>query len=259
MEEDYFPTEDADVPPYRGMASISSSELTNGLCSLELFGTDPYLRMQSINLSATDQFIMGLEYDALEKYYEIESTAFSEILLLSALSQMWIFSAYELLRTWRERAKDVVKWCNNGGLGMKIESLEKKLGYTHFGRQALADQLRKVELDPSIKEKILTGLRITHIPFVQIEHIRVALAKHEVSHKAKRTPAYNPGYGRLNMWCGSLEYELSTDSCVFGNISRRDISDTIRTFCNINDVPSDDDIATFDRMMKDVHRSPENF
>ena len=121
----------------------------------------------------------------------------------------------------------------------------------------LLNQLRKVQSDPSIKGKISISLRTTHILFAYIEHLRVALAKHEVSHHAKRTPAYHPGYGRLNMECGSLEYELSTDRGVFGKISRRDIGDTIRTFSDLGEAPSDADIAEFDRMMKEMHRAPE--
>lgn len=256
MEEDDLSDPNEDAESYRDPESIESFELTKGLTSLEMFNADPYLRMQAFNLTIVDQFIMGLEYETLRKYHAEDSPPFPELAFLSAQSQMWIFAAYELLRTWRERAKDIVKWCNTGGLALKLESLEKDLGYAHFGRKFLADHLRKVKSDPSIKDKILVSLRTTHILFAQIEHLRVSLAKHEVSHHAKRTPAYTPGYGRLNMWCGSLEYELSADSGVFGQISRRDIADAIRTFGDSNDAPSDKDIAEFDRMMNEMHRAP---
>jgi hypothetical protein len=47
-------------------------------------------------------------------------------MLLNALSQQWLFALYELLRIWRERAKDVVKWHVNGGLELKAEALESE-------------------------------------------------------------------------------------------------------------------------------------
>lgn len=36
-----------------------------------------------------------------------EKTPLPRALFVSALSQLWIFGVYELLRTWRQRCKDV--------------------------------------------------------------------------------------------------------------------------------------------------------
>ena len=122
--------ENDDVPDYRDPGDIPESELRIALCGLNLLGDDLYLRMQTLNLSIVDQFLMGLEYDTLQKLNDQESTP-TEATFLSAMSQMWIFAAYELLRTWRQRAKEVLKLVQSGGLAQKVEALERSAGKFH--------------------------------------------------------------------------------------------------------------------------------
>ena len=190
-----------------------------------------------------------MEYDTLRKLIAEESTPGPEAMFLSEQSQMWIFAAYEILRTWRERATDMVKWHENGGLEQKVAALEKDIGYVHPGRQVRADMLHKVIGDPAIIEKIKTDLRATIIPFTRIEFIRVALAKHEIRGK-KKSIAYAPGYGRINQWCGSLDYQLENGGAILGNISRRDIADELRAIADRGNLPSDEDLASFHEFMK---------
>ncbi len=106
-------------------------------------------------------------------------------MFLNAQSQMWLFALYELLRTWRERIKDVQKWAANGGLDLKIAALEQDQGFLHVSRESFARQLRLVKSDASILLRISDDLARTHIVFGQLEFLRVALAKHEVSGKDK--------------------------------------------------------------------------
>ena len=77
---------------------------------LHLLGDDPYLRMQAYNLSIVDQFIMQIESELLRSWFQEEQRSPADGMFVSAQSQMWIFAAYELLRTWRERSKDVIKF-----------------------------------------------------------------------------------------------------------------------------------------------------
>jgi hypothetical protein len=210
---------------------------------------DPYLRMQVFNLSVVDQFVMGLECDVLRRLHSEDRTPGPEAMFLNALSQMWIFAAYELLRTWRERAKEVIKLQENGGLTLKIDALNKDLGFRHVGREIRADQLRAVLTDPAGINKIREDLRLTHITFARIEFIRIALAKHEVRGKGKSI-AYAPGYGRINTWCGSLDYQLENNGAILGNISRRDIADELRLLSDRKNPPTDDELASFDAFMK---------
>jgi hypothetical protein len=249
MEPDDYIEDRDDFPEYRAAEEVSELELSNALRTLQMLGDDPYLRMQAVNLSVVDQFIMRLEYDALRKLQDEESLG-REGLFLSAQSQMWIFAAYELLRTWRQRAKDVLKWSENGGLEQKIKALERKLGYYHVGRKIRADQLRLVRDDPTMITKIKVDLRITHIPFGNLEHIRVALAKHEVRGEQKSI-AYAPGFGRIDQWCGSLGYELEfRHGSLAGTVSRRDIAEGLRAIADRSSAPTDEDLASFDECMR---------
>ena len=125
MEHEEYIEDRDDLPEYRDPEEIAGFELSDALNTLHLLGGDPYLRMQAFNLSVVDQFIMGLEYDTLRKLHEEESTPGpEEAMFLSAQSQMWVFAAYEILRTWRARARDVLKLDKNGG--MKLE--DRRLG-----------------------------------------------------------------------------------------------------------------------------------
>ncbi len=248
MSDDDFTDEGNDGPPYRRPEEIGQSELTTALRQLHLFD-EPYLRMQGFNLEIVDRFIMGLEYDVLEKLVREEGTPVPDGLFLSAQSQMWIFAAYELLRTWRQRAKDVIKWAENGGLEAKLRVYEKDVGYQHFGRQIRAGQIQRVLADPSIVEGLKRDLKRTHILFAQIEAIRISIAKHEVRER-RNSVALMPGYGRINSYCGSLDFELENGAYSMGNISRRDIADGIRALANGDPPPADEEIDRFDAFMR---------
>lgn len=245
--DDFEPEDEG--PRYEAPGDIDPSALWGALCGLHLLGDDPFLRMQVFNLQIVDQFLTDLEYQVLRQLIEEERTPASEASLLSAQSQMWIFAAYELMRTWRQRVKDMIKWHENGGLKLKLAEFEKEQGYKHFGRTYRAEQIKSVLSDPAQVDALHLDLRRTHIVFVRLEAIRISLAKHEVWKKGK-SPALNPGYGRINMWCGSLDYELENGLYSMGTINRRDIADEIRAFPGDDVLPTDEDIAAFDEFMR---------
>lgn len=245
----------ADDLEHRPMEEVQSSELREALARLHLFDNDPYLRMQAFNLAMVDQFIMQIESAVLEKLHQEQRTPAPEAAFLSAQSQMWIFAVYEILRTWRERAKDIVKWAENGGLNLKLEALEKDVGYEHTGRRIRADQIRRVLDDPSLILKIKDDLRRTHMLFVKIEAIRVSLAKHAVRGK-KKSIALMPGYARINEWSGSLEFEMENGMCSVGQISRRDIADGLRSLINDDAIITDEDLKSFDMFMHGPSSNP---
>lgn len=205
--------------------------------------------MQAFNLGVVDQFITTLEYQVLEKLSIEEQTPVPEASFLSAQSQMWIFAAYELMRTWRQRVRDMIKWYENGGLTAKLAQLEKDDGYRHFGRQIRATQIKTILSNPGLVDALRRDMKRTHIPFRRLEAIRISLAKHEVSKKSGSVALY-PGYGRINSWCGSLDYDLENGQYSMGTINRRDIADEIRALAANDSVPSDDDIASFDEFMR---------
>lgn len=235
-------------PRYAALDDIDPTALYRGLAQLDLLTDDMYLSSQAHNLGIVDTFLTQLEYDVLRKYYELERTPL-ETYLLSAQSQMWILAAYEVLRTWRQRVKEIVKWRDSGGLEMKLKAMkEKKYGYMHFGHEVRMRQIEKVIHDPNIVARIKKQLLHIHIPFARLEHIRITLAKHEVAGTAGSS-AMTPGYGRINQWCGSLDYDLENGHYGMGYISRRDIADSFRSLDCTGEPPAREMLKEFDDYM----------
>src|SRR5437879_1701172 len=83
--------------------------LAQALRTLPLF-TEMYLHMQAMNLDLVDRFIEDQETRLLHEYLVHERTPFPSTIFVSALCQLWIFGLYELLRTWRQRGKDILRW-----------------------------------------------------------------------------------------------------------------------------------------------------
>lgn len=135
---------------------------------------------------------------SIHKLIDEERTPIEEAAFLSAQSQMWIFAAYELMRTWRQQCRDIIKWHESGGLKSKLKTLEKNIGYPHHSRQMRADQLRQVIDDPSTVDQIRNELRNTHILYERMKAVRVSSAKHEVMGQ-RNSVALRPGYqeGRI--------------------------------------------------------------
>jgi hypothetical protein len=223
-------------------------ELPHSLGKLAMFAGDPYLAMQSNNLGLIDRWLIDMEGRVLRELIAEDHTP-EEAIFLSAQTQMWIFATYEVMRTWRQRAKDVLKLVKNSGLHLKINALEEELGYQHTGRELRAKQLREVQDNPELAVKIEKDLRRTHISFSQLEALRVSMAKHEVSGRPNMI-AIAPGYGRIDDRTGSLKYELSNGRWIMGYISRREISDTIRAIDHDGEPQSSEELEKFDTFMK---------
>jgi len=83
--------------------------IRDALQILPLFD-DLFLRMQALNLEIVDAYMEDLEAELLHEYIEIERTPIQSATFVSALSQLWVFGLYELLRTWRQRASEVLKF-----------------------------------------------------------------------------------------------------------------------------------------------------
>jgi hypothetical protein len=72
--------------------------------------------------------------------------------------------------------------------------------------------------------------------------------KHEIKGR-KASIAMRPGYGRINQWCGSLDYELECTQGSLGYVSRRDIADEIRALAN-QEPPTEETLEHFDTYMR---------
>ena len=146
-------------------------------------------------------------------------------MFLSALSQMWVFALYELLRTWNGRVRKLFKLKDSGQLDKFIAdhadsgiNLAQKSQHNHAVRMkndpAFSDKLKKQKDDLKQFFNFLNDLRIT-------------LAKHEVPGEA-RSIAYNPGYARINMHCGALDFMAHNKEGMQFRINRRDLADMLR-------------------------------
>lgn len=240
--------EDGEQPPYCPLSEIDPSALNAALRSLYLLGDDPYLSMQAVNLGIVDPFISELEESLLGKLDDEDRTPVPDAMFVSAQSQMWLFAAYELLRTWRQRCSEMIKWHENGGLEIKLRTLEEDREFPHFGRDIRAKQIKKVIGDPSLIEKIADDGRRVHMMFARLEALRVSLAKHEVR-GSRGSIALAPGYGRINRWCGALDYELENGQYSMGYVNRRDIADDIRGLSSMDTPPTEETLASFDDYM----------
>ncbi len=239
---------DHDAPRYRDVAEIGRADLYEALLTLAGFSENPMLVMQASQLCLVDNMLNGIEQEVISHQFDEEPPR-GKIALLQSLSPMWIFAAYELLRTWRQRCEEVIKLAENAGFNLKASSLERDLGYRHYDRELRAKQLRDAEERPEMVEQMRIDLRRTEMGFTQLEFIRVAIAKHEVSKKGPKKPiAFAPGLALINRHCGSMEYEMSNGGSIIGFVTRRDIAETIRFIPGAPN-PSDEELVSFRQYM----------
>lgn len=248
MDDDHF-DEDYDRydegPRYRPVAEIGQDELVEALKSLAGFSENTILVLQAHQLGMVDTALNALE-DEVMRHQADDHPPREPMALLGALTPMWIYAAYELQRTWRQRCSEVIKLAESGGLEMKAEHLARDLGYRHYDRELRAEQLRDARQRPELVDRMRLDLRRTEIGFTMLEFVRVALAKHEVSKPGSKKPpiAFAPGFARMNRHCGSMEYEMSNGRTIIGEMARRDIADTIRMIPQTEN-PTDEALAGF--------------
>jgi len=243
-ERDFDHDEERRVP---SSDEIDWSALRRALTSLQMLD-DPYMRMQATNVGIVDQFLTDIEFQVLQESFQDERDI-SSMMFLNAQSQMWMFSAYELLRTWRQRIGETLDLLNTGQLRGRIDELLKDRGFRHYGMEIRAEQLRRVLESPDTRRLMEEDLCITHVLYKQLDYLRVALAKHEVKGR-RRSVALAPGYGRMDSWSGSLQYELDAGQVRLGTLSRRNVADGIRAFADRSEIPTPESLRSFDEYMK---------
>lgn len=219
--------------PYKPYAFLNPSQLHAALTRLTLLGDDPFLKMQAFNLGIVDHWLTGLEYEQLKGIAQEDRNPMLGVFFVYAQSQMWLFAAYELFRTWRQRCRDVLDWQRSGGLEQKLSNLEEDVGYAHSGREVRAAQIRDVLRNPEKTDAIRRDCRRTKTLFTHLEALRVSLAKHEIG-KKKNSVARNPGHAWINPWCGAFDFEVETGAQGSEQINRRDIADGIRAWVNLS-------------------------
>lgn len=207
--------------------------ITDVLQALPLLKEDIYLRMQAFNLGVVDQMLNNMEDNLLAEYIEQEHTPMATFIPVAALSQLWVFGVYELLRTWRQRATDVLKFADQVSQLPRAER-----------RHRIAEQLRKVKAaasDPDhadpvhakayervarnkrSRECLRDALDRSEWPFRRLEALRVFLAKHEVP-GVKGSFGGAPGLGGVDVVTGSVLWQFDLGGMEVDSLSRRRIA-----------------------------------
>jgi hypothetical protein len=205
---------------------IDFSILTMRWKDLTLFSDDLFLGMQGMNIGPTDSTITDWEYDLLREYIQTERTPFESCLMVSAFSQMWIFSVYEVLRLWRDRLYKYKKWHESGGINQMISNLDGDEDI-NVSKNARKRQLQQYAKEASYRLKCDKEWTIFESSFLAVELLRMNLAKHSAPGRDNLIPRA-PGYGRINMQCGAMDFEVIDRSRGYSFLSRRDIADSLR-------------------------------
>jgi hypothetical protein len=246
MDDDYL--EEDRRTQYVAVEDIAPGALLHSLRRLQFFDSDIFMRQQAHNLDLVDQFLLGVEQRVLQGLIEEERTPM-DAYFLGAQSQMWMFAAFEVLRTWDQRIRDFNTLVQSGGLPQKIQALEAGVDeYPHLGKNILLTQLIELRDQPNLLNVAQKQQRMIRTPYFRLDFIRIALAKHEVKGR-DNSKALNPGYGRINMHCGALDYEMENGKYSVGMINRRDIADSLRYLDLVAEPPSEEDIKEFERFM----------
>jgi hypothetical protein len=235
MTDDDF--SDTDVPKD---FSIISWFMSIPLCD------DVWLGMQAQHIAAVEiGIIRPLELHTARKIFNEEGYA-DVMMALNGVSQMWLFALYEFLRTWRQRA-------------MQLLQLADQYAKTKPAKQKAF--LSKTLTDAKGKEKhILSGVsfyshhisKIADADFVAsikayydktdgwfgfIEELRMNLAKHEVP-KKRGMVAEMPGYARMGLVTGTLYWQFIDAQ---GGLQKLDRREAANFFLDIQVPDYDDD------------------
>ena len=205
-------------------SEVDPSKLLSVLRSFELFD-ELYLHMQAMNIAIVDSQLLEWEHALLREYVEIERTPVDSAMFVSAISQMWIFSVYELLRTWRQRINELIAISTGKKNAPEPKGAGDDINFNRVLREASIKKAQETEGYSDLLQNHLSSLEPA---FRMCEGIRMTLAKHEVAKSPTMIPRA-PGYARINMLCGAMDFEVIHKDESFEIINRRDIAECIRS------------------------------
>jgi hypothetical protein len=196
---------------------------------------DVFLNMQAMNIHLVDWYLEGMESQLLAEYNELEKTPISSAMLVSALSQMWVFAFYELLRTWRQWTRELIDYskCLKNVSNIERNSIiqERKQKQqsrimTHQDISEYEDTFDRIESEEKFSTNIINANELVLPLFRRLEKTRISLAKHEIAKSNQR--AFAPGYGRIDMVTGSIYWQILDNEGYADIVSRRSLADQCR-------------------------------
>jgi hypothetical protein len=199
-----------------------------------------YLQMQSRNISIVDKILEPMEGDFLSLVIQQDAVPLPQATVLSALSQMWVFAFFELIRTWSSLSShflNLSQKIKRGNLQSQSQLVENEAAKIKKAARLILDQdgaryrlkaLHWVTDDPAGAEKALNNaLHQTRDLKRMLADVRNILAKHQIT--GSNTYAPSPGYGTISPLNGSISwriiYEQEGGETL---ISRRDLADQCR-------------------------------
>lgn len=205
------------------------------LRNLPLIRDDLFLGMQATNLHVVDQILEGMEHQLLAEYVEEERTPVQSAIMVSALSQLWIFGLYELLRSWRSRAESIIRFSESlQGKGTQergdlIAAKKRQIETAAAPANNLVTRwpvFEKATSDTGFVGQLQSAVDGSEILFRRLATLRVTLAKHEIPQDGGYALA--PGYGRIDQSTGSIYWEVLLRNREVDILSRREIANEAR-------------------------------
>jgi hypothetical protein len=209
--------------------------MTDLMWNLPLFD-NLFLSMQGQNVMLVDFHLRDLEAQLLRELIDQERTPIPDTLFVSALSQMWIFGVYELLRTWRQIIGDLKKAAARPAQEAPINESRSTNLADVFWRQHLEEFLSSEEF----RNDVEGAWKCVEPVFRRIEALRMNLAKHEIP-KSKGERAMAPGYGRIDYSDGSIYWTVDLGKNEVEMVSRRSLSDHLRQVVIGQSIDGDED------------------
>jgi hypothetical protein len=242
--------------------SRRSRVFAEAIRSIPLIDDDLFLGMQAFNLGVVDELLKDWETQLLARLIEEEKTPMPDAIYVSAISQLWAFGVYELLRTWRQRARDVLAFADSIK-GLSKDDLEKRLSEKKVSvRNASADPEQsdiyynelfvKATKDIEFVRRLRKAVDHSELPFRRLESLRVHLAKHEIP-RLKGSYGMAPGYGRIDMLTGSFYWQVPLGKLEVDLVSRRSIADSCLEILSNRTIP-----ALSPELQKVVRKFPEH-
>lgn len=215
--------------------------ILDSLRTLPLF-ENLFLNMQAQNIALVDSYLERIEGDLLREYIERERTPLPTAMFVGAISQMWIFSVYELLRTWNQMVRELIEYDEQLKPFRRTPNSDEKMKSVGGPRKAMFKRLkisekledtfygeyfRTIESEEEFAPRLKKAFDHVQPAFRRIVDIRISLAKHEIP-GAKGARAYAPGYGRIDMGTGSLYWMIEKKDGTSEIISRRGLGDELK-------------------------------
>jgi hypothetical protein len=230
----------ASTAPQEAKEIIRPISIADLVWTLHLFD-DVFLSMQGQNVMLVDFYLRDLEHNLLIELVRLEKTPFDSAVFVSAISQMWIFAAYELLRTWRQRVRDLKR--DAGKPAPAAQATEEDSDMAKASEQMRLTLLERVREDKNYVAILDEAMGRVEPVFRRIESLRMNLAKHEVPRR-KGLPAMAPGYGRISYDDGSFYWTVDLGDKEVDIVSRRGLADALRHTVigrGVGEEPGDDD------------------